>query len=81
MAASFSTVMAAKLGTVGEYVYLWNKLLYPVVLDSFCGAVVEGPLVVLRLGVIVLSVLALLNQYSELDSEENKCEVGLFDKQ
>ena len=27
MAASFRTVMAAKLGTVGEYVYLWDKLL------------------------------------------------------
>ena len=27
MASSFSTVMAAKLGTVGEYVYIWNKLL------------------------------------------------------
>ena len=35
---------------------------------------------VLRLGVIVLSVLALINQYSELNCEENKHEVGLFDK-
>ena len=35
----------------------------------------------LRLGVIVLSVLALLSQYSELDCEENEPEVGLFDKQ
>ena len=26
-ALSFRTVMAAKLGTVGEYVYLWDKLL------------------------------------------------------
>ena len=34
----------------------------------------------LRLGVIVLSVLALLSQYSELDCEENEREVGLFDK-
>ena len=53
MVSSFSTVMAAKLGTVGEYVYLWNKLLYPVVLDSFCEPV-------------GLSVLAFLSQYSEL---------------
>ena len=37
--------------------------------------------VVLQIGVIVLSVLALLSQYSELDCEENKHEVGLFDKQ
>ena len=68
--------MAEKLGRVGEYVYLWNKLLYPVVLDSFCE---PGPLVVLRLGVNVLSVLTLLSQHSELDCE-NKDEVGLFDK-
>ena len=34
----------------------------------------------LRLGIIVLSVLAVLSQYSELDCEENKYEVGLFDK-
>ena len=39
MASGFSKVMAAKLGTVGEYVYLWNKLLYPVVLDRFCEPV------------------------------------------
>ena len=33
--------MAAKLGTVGEYVYLrdTSKLLYPVVLDSLCEPV------------------------------------------
>ena len=30
---------------------------------------------------VILSVLALLSQYSELDCEENKYEVGLFDKQ
>ena len=35
----------------------------------------------LRLGVLILSVLALLSQYSELDCEENKHEVVLFDKQ
>ena len=35
----------------------------------------------LRLGVLFLSVLALLSQHSELDCEENKHEVGLFDKQ
>ena len=28
--------MAAKLGSVGEYVYLWDKFLYLVVLDSWC---------------------------------------------
>ena len=42
-------MVAAKLDTVGEYVYLWNKLLYPVVLDSFYESVGEGPLVVLLL--------------------------------
>ena len=31
--------MAAKLGTVGEYVYLWDK---PIVLDSLCEPVVGG---------------------------------------
>ena len=31
--------------------------------------------------VVVLSVLELLSQYSELDGEENKFEVRLFDKQ
>ena len=35
----------------------------------------------LRLGVIVFVRLALLSQHSELDCEENKHEVGLFDKQ
>ena len=65
--------MAAKMGTVGEYVYLWDKLLYSVVLDSLCEAVGWGPV----LGVAVLSVLALLSQYSELD--ENKLDVRLFD--
>ena len=39
--------MAAKLGTVSEYVYLWNKLLYPVVFDSLREPVGLGPLVVL----------------------------------
>ena len=53
MASSFSKVIAGKLGTVGEYVYLRNKLVYPEVLESFCQAVGKGPLVVLRLGVIV----------------------------
>ena len=72
MASRFSTVMAAKLGTVGEYVCIWNKLLYPVVLDSFCERVCWGPLAVLRLGVIVLSVLALLSQFSELDCEDKQ---------
>ena len=50
-------------------------------LDSFFEPVGYGPLVVLRLGVIVLPVIALLSQYSELDCEENKLEEGLFDKQ
>ena len=65
------TVMAAKVVTVGEYVYLWNKFLYPVVLNSFSEPVGWDPLVV-RLGVIVLSVLALLSQYFELDCYQNK---------
>ena len=30
---------------------------------------------------VILSVLVLLSQYSELDCEENKFEVRLFDKQ
>ena len=50
-------------------------------LDSFCEPVGYSPLVMLQLGVIVLSVSALLSQYSELDCEENKHEVGLFDEQ
>ena len=62
MASSFSTVMAAKLGTVGEYVCLRNELLYSVVLDSFCEPVGQGPLVVLWLGVIALSVKILISQ-------------------
>ena len=37
--------MAAKMGTVGEYVYLWDKLLYSVVLDSLCETVGWGPVV------------------------------------
>ena len=39
--------MAAKLGTDGEYVYLWDKLLQPVVLDSWCEPVGWDPLVML----------------------------------
>ena len=41
MASSFRTKRAAKLGTVGEYayMYLWDKLLKPVVLDSLCELV------------------------------------------
>ena len=34
-----------------------------------------------RLGLAVYSVLVLLSQHSELDCEENKLEVRLFDKQ
>ena len=41
------------------------------------GKVGETPPVVLR----GLSVLALLSQYTELDCEENKLEIRLFDKQ
>ena len=32
-------MMAAKLRTVGDYVYLRNKLLYRVMLDNFCEPV------------------------------------------
>ena len=39
--------MAAKLGTVDEYIYFWDKLLSPVALDSLCEAVGWGSLVVL----------------------------------
>ena len=39
MASSFRKVMAAKLGTIGEFVYHWDKLLYPVVSDSLCEPV------------------------------------------
>ena len=35
----FRMVMATKMGTIGEYVYLWDKFLYPVVLDSLCEPV------------------------------------------
>ena len=46
----------------------------PVVLDSFCEPVYEGPLV--ELGVIILSVLALLSQYSELDLKKTNMKYG-----
>ena len=49
-------------------------------LDSLCEPVGLGPLVVLRLGVAVWLVLALLNLHNELDCEENKLEVKVFDK-
>ena len=38
MASSFRTVMAAKLGTVGEYVYLWDKLVRTGWFGPSCGA-------------------------------------------
>ena len=60
--------MTAKLGTVGEYVYLLDKLLYPVVLDSLCE---PGPSCCAN-G---------LEEFSELDCEENKLELRLFGKQ
>ena len=43
MASGFRTIMAAKLGTVGElsYVYLWDKLLQPVVLNCLKLLAVE----------------------------------------
>ena len=47
-------------------------------MNLLVGAVL---LVLKWLGVAVLSVLALPSQYSELDCEENKLEVRLFDKQ
>ena len=51
-------------------------------LDSLYEPVGWGPLVVLTgRRSLFLSVLALLSQYSELDCEENKREVRLFDKQ
>ena len=39
--------MAAKLGTVNEYVYHWDKLLQPVVLYNWCEPVGYSPFVVL----------------------------------
>ena len=38
---NLSTVTVAKLGRVGEYVYLWNKLLYPVVLIASVNLLVR----------------------------------------
>ena len=72
MASSFKTVMAAKLGIVDEFIYLWDRLLYLVMLDSLCKAVGWGPLVELTvrsIGVAVLSVLQFLNPYIYLDFE------------
>ena len=42
MVSSFGTVVVAKLGTAGEYVYLWDKFIYPVVLDSLCDPLVRS---------------------------------------
>ena len=50
-------------------------------LYSLCEPVGLGPFVVLTVIGVVVSVLALLSQYSELDCEENKLEIRLFDKQ
>ena len=48
-------------------------------LDSLCEHVGSDPFVVLMcMVVVVLSVIVLLSQYSELNCEENKLEVGLF---
>ena len=80
MASSFSTMMAVKLGTVGEYVYPWSKLLDPVVLESFCEPVGFRALLCYSLSNCFVSI-STLSQYSELDCEEHKHEVGLFDKQ
>ena len=51
-----------------------------VVLDSLCEAVGCSPRVELTLGVAVLLALVLLSTYNELNYEENKLEVRLFDK-
>ena len=63
--------MAANLGTVGEYVISFYSLWMT------CANMLVMAL--LLCGVVVLSVLALLSQYSQLNCEENK--VRLFDKQ
>ena len=70
--------MAAKLGTVGEYVCLWDKLLQSVVLDSQCELVCLGPLVLLTVRSSSLVSICSSSQHSELDCEENKLEVRLF---
>ena len=66
MASNFMMVMVAKVEMVGEYAYLWDKLLQPVplVLDSLCEAVDWDPFVQ-QMGRI--SLLALLN-YRQLSS-------------
>ena len=76
-------VMAAKLETVGEYVYLWNNPLHPVVLDSFCEPGSLGPscCAMVRSNCFVSISTSTYSQYSELNCEDNKHEVRLFDKQ
>ena len=81
MGSSFRMVMTAKLGMVGEYVYILDKLLQPVVLDNLCQPVGWGPVVVLSIRSSCFVSIRLLNQYNELDYEENKLQVRLFDKQ
>ena len=52
MTSSFRAVIAAKLETLGEYIYLWDKLdklLYPVVLNSLCEPVCRDPRTLLYL--------------------------------
>ena len=49
-------------------------------LDSLCETVGCSPLVELTLGVADLLALVLLSIYNELNYEENKLEVRLFDK-
>ena len=49
-------------------------------LDSLCEPIGWCLLVLLMVRVAVLSVLVLLSLYGELDCEENKLEVRLFDK-
>ena len=60
-----------KLRTVSR-----EKLIMPVLLDSFCDAVVWGLLVELMLEIADLSVLVLLRQDSELSLKEKN---RLFD--
>ena len=62
--------MAAKLGTLNEYVHLWDKLVEPVVFNSLCEAVGRSALVKLMVRITCFSVLLLVSQYNQLNCEE-----------
>ena len=76
MASSFRAVGAAKLGTVGEHVYLWDTLLYPVALESLCEAVGWCSLACGSNGKDSCFIIVLPSQYNELDCEKTNYREG-----